>query len=321
MRTTFFRSAGIIAASVALYLVIAMLAGGTASAAEAQDEALAQGSHGEAVRELQIQIAGWFDRDDQRYLRTNGRFGPRTVQALVNFQEHYGLKADGVAGAKVFKILDTLEDEDGSTLHFDWYEFQQNINSRCSMEANKAAGTFWNGLAPRETVKENVRRLMWRLEVLRAKSGDEPVAITSGFRSVAYNKCIGGASLSQHLFGTAADLRVGGTSNRAVRNKARATQFHGIGCYSNFTHNHLDMRLDNDELPAAQYWWWPEQDSKGHDLADDGRPCAGEASASARVASGTGRSLSDVLRVGSKVPTRREIDALKGSVETLNWGD
>jgi hypothetical protein len=126
---------------------------------------------------------------------------------------------------------------------------------------------------------------MWRLEALRARGGGKPIGINSGFRSIPYNKCIGGASLSQHLYGNAADLRVVDANNRRTRDLARAGQFYGIGCYSGFTHNHLDLRLENQNLGAAQYWWWPKQDSRGRDLADDGLPCWGE-SAHRRIVAG-----------------------------------
>ncbi len=44
-----------------------------------------------------------------------------------------------------------------------------------------------------------------RLDELR-KLVDEPLIITSSYRSIDYNKSVGGASKSQHLIGNAADL-------------------------------------------------------------------------------------------------------------------
>ena len=37
-----------------------------------------------------------------------------------------------------------------------------------------------------------------------------PVVITSGYRTAAHNRSVGGASYSQHLYGRAADIRVQG---------------------------------------------------------------------------------------------------------------
>ena len=50
------------------------------------------------------------------------------------------------------------------------------------------------------------------LEPIRAHF-DRPVIVTSGFRSVALNKRIGGSATSQHCKGEAADFTVPGVSN------------------------------------------------------------------------------------------------------------
>ena len=122
---------------------------------------------------------------------------------------------------------------------------------------------------------------MWRLEAVRAKAGGKAIGVNSAFRSVSYNDCIGGARASQHMYGTAVDNRMAEVSNRYERDLARASQFHGIGCYSSLSHNHFDIRLENPKLPDSQYWWWPDQDRDGRDLADDGALCWGESSRSA----------------------------------------
>jgi hypothetical protein len=259
-------------------LCAALLIGAAAGPAYAYDftRPLQQGDEGDDVSALQVRVAGWLERADQRRLRLSGFFDGKTAKAVTAFQTHYGLEADGIAGPSTFEALNALEDEDGSTANFDWSEFDQNINSRCSEAANKYAGTFKGGKVPRAVVRWNVTKVMWRLEALRAKGGDKPIGINSGFRSVAYNSCIGGASLSQHMYGTAVDMRVAEAKNHYTRFKARRSQFHGIGCYQGFSHNHLDLRLDNEQLPEAQYWWWPDRDKEGRDLADNGQPCYGE---------------------------------------------
>ena len=49
--------------------------------------------------------------------------------------------------------------------------------------------------------------LMAKLEKLRAYGGFT-IHINSGYRTPSYNKKIGGASHSQHIYGTAADISV-----------------------------------------------------------------------------------------------------------------
>jgi len=237
---------------------------------------LSEGDTGKDVHALQIRIAGWYPNDDQSHFEIDGVFGIQTVKALKALKAHHGMRMNRVAGKKVFALLNDLEDDDRSTANFDYSEFVQNYNPQCSDEANSFAGKFKGGPVSARKVRRNLRWLMWRLEILRAKLGDTPIAITSAFRSIPYNRCIGGASKSQHLYGTAVDLRVAGTDNRTVRDVAKGTQFHGIACYSSAHHNHLDIRLDNPDLKEAWYWYWPKQDKTSRDLAEDGKPCWGE---------------------------------------------
>ncbi|MEA2447093.1 MAG: zinc D-Ala-D-Ala carboxypeptidase, partial [Actinomycetota bacterium] len=99
--------------------------------------------------------------------------------------------------------------------------------------------------------------------------------VESGFRSIAYNRCIGGATVSQHLYGYAADIRMPGISAPRERVIAKRSQIYGLSCYSSLGHNHLDLRLENRSLPELHSWWWPSR-RHGHDLSDDGSRCWGE---------------------------------------------
>ena len=74
------------------------------------------------------------------------------------------------------------------------------------------------GLAnePNEAQVMNLMRLCSWLEMLRDEwnrrygEGDDPIVISSGFRSPKVNKAVGGVSSSNHLTGCAADIRVAG---------------------------------------------------------------------------------------------------------------
>lgn len=305
-------------------IVVICLQGLGAGSAYAWPKKLAPGSKGSSVTQLQIRIAGWFRGSDRVRFAIDGEFGKQTSAALVRFERHYKIEnPNGVARGATFKVLDRLADSDGSTAHFDWSEFQQRSSSSCSAQANAYAGTFGGGGSSPNRTKRNVKRLMWRLEALRAKAGGKPIGINSGFRSVLYNACIGGASASQHLYGTAADNRVSGITNDTAREIARGSQFHGISCYSNTTHNHFDLRLENSALPSGQNWWWPREDSLGRELDDAGRPCWGESSSGLA----TTASLSAVRRaapgVGSFIPTSAEVRAFEeaGELSDLNGSD
>jgi uncharacterized protein YcbK (DUF882 family) len=95
-------------------------------------------------------------------------------------------------------------------------------------------------VTPKEVIV-NLQLLAEQLQVLRDFVG-KSITINSGYRSPAYNKKIGGASRSQHLLGTAADIRIDGVSAREVHGivseliKDGRMKEGGLGKYSSFTH-------------------------------------------------------------------------------------
>lgn len=68
------------------------------------------------------------------------------------------------------------------------------------------------------------------------------VTINSAFRTFSHNKKVGGATYSQHLYGTAADIKVSGVTASAVADYVETLMPNtgGIGKYSTFTH--VDVR-------------------------------------------------------------------------------
>ena len=79
------------------------------------------------------------------------------------------------------------------------------------------------------------------LEEIRAHFG-KPVIINSGYRTPPYNQSKGGAEHSQHMYGTAADIRIDGIHPADVADYARQimANFGGVGRYDSFTH--VDVR-------------------------------------------------------------------------------
>ena len=70
------------------------------------------------------------------------------------------------------------------------------------------------------------------------------VVINSAYRTTTYNEKVGGATYSQHLYGTAADIRINGVSPKDIVEYAETllNGTGGIGIYSNFVH--IDVRKE-----------------------------------------------------------------------------
>jgi hypothetical protein len=205
---------------------------------------LRSGSSGPDVVELQIRVAGWAaDGPAQTFVGVDGSYGPQTAAAVRRFQLAHGLAADGVAGPATLAALDQQTSPDGSTAHFDWSEFQSHDGSG-----------FGGGRVGEGEVRENVRRLMHKLEALRRKGGDRPVTVNSGFRSIAHNRAVGGAGNSMHMFGVAADIAVSGLSTRQVYRIAETCGFSGLEAFTN-SWQHCDSRVEHPNYGSGAWWW------------------------------------------------------------------
>ena len=89
-------------------------------------------------------------------------------------------------------------------------------------ELCKTSVNSLDGNIPSPEDVENLKRLCPWLEELRARYNklyvveEEPIIITSGYRSPEVNKCVGGAYSSNHLTGCAVDIRCVGVE-QAIR--------------------------------------------------------------------------------------------------------
>lgn len=192
-------------------------AGTTASVAPADacyswSKPLSEGASGEAVRQLQIRVAGYPKSGSE--IAIDGEFGAATKAAVQRFQKAYGLGADGVAGQATFDKIYALQDDDCSPVNFDYGELN-NCNSDWS-----------GGNVDAAAAKANALVTMWKLQAMRHAMGDAPIDVNGGFRSVSCNDEVGGAPKSRHLYGHAADLGAGPQGFCALALEARN---HGFG--------------------------------------------------------------------------------------------
>lgn len=117
----------------------------------------------------------------------DGAYGPRTQEAVSDFQRGYafkGLAIHGWAGPATWEALAHSLREGGKCgAYFTFGEFA-------------SRGNGW--------IKVH-RSLVLGLDRYREAVGG-PVRIISGYRDPAHNRKVGGASNSQHLYGNAADI-------------------------------------------------------------------------------------------------------------------
>jgi hypothetical protein len=131
-----------------------------------------------------LALAGW-------PIAVDGKIGPVTREAVSDFQEGFTfieLDVDGKPGPKTHAALvDCVYNSEGRRpgMCSEFFAFKE----------FKSKGNGWIKVHP---------RLLNRLDAYRRIVG--PVHINSGYRDPAHNRAVGGASSSQHCYGTAADI-------------------------------------------------------------------------------------------------------------------
>jgi hypothetical protein len=215
-----------------------------AAVAHAGPRDLRAGMSGADVRELQIRVAGWAsDGSRQVSLNVSGYFDASTEAAVRRFQQAHGLPAGGVVDQATHGRLGAMATADGSTTHFEWSQF-----------ASPDGSGFAGGTVDEATVRENVRRLMYKLEALRHKLDGREVEVRDGFHSSDHRARLRGPADSTHTYGGTADIAVAGLTTYAVYQAAQSCGFSGLGSYVQ-SWLHCDSRAEYGHgAPAAWSW-------------------------------------------------------------------
>lgn len=174
----------------------------------------------------------------------DGEWGTLSKTACTAFQKDFGgIKVDGYGGPETDKALkhavaygmpakeDTSTKEENATGNFwDGIKYFKRSEFACK------CGKYCNGFP----VEPN-EKLVETLETIREHFG-VPVTVSSGIRCKTHNTNVGGASKSQHMEGTAADIVVKGVPVSEVVKYAETLmpKTGGIGTYKTFTH--IDVR-------------------------------------------------------------------------------
>lgn len=174
-------------------------------------EVLKWGSRGQDVVDLQSKL------NDLGFLcgAVDGIFGRLTFDAVISFQITFGIIVDGIVGPQT---RGELKKDGQVTRNFNVREFKC---PDCG-----SVDTLDRGL---------ILNLQW----IRDQIG-RPLCVSSGYRCGPYNAKVGGAPLSQHQYGRAADVYATGVSSKRLAQLAEQVGFNGLFIYS--SHIHVDTR-------------------------------------------------------------------------------
>ena len=139
----------------------------------------------------------------------DGDFGPLTREAVTDFQQTFGLTADGDPGPETQKALThavaygmpTREEPEPTADWWDEIEFFDREEFRC-----QCGGKYCDGY-PAEPQEKMVR-----IADAARKHFKRPANVVSGLRCETWNEIQGGVWNSQHRYGEACDLQIPGVT-------------------------------------------------------------------------------------------------------------
>ena len=183
-------------------------------------------------------------KDLQEYLMDKGYyigsidsiFGNMLERAVILFQYDTGLVVDGIVGAKT------------------WAKVKENPGLKTKVFSLVKDGDKYiseNFKISEFRCKDGADRILINADFVQCKLQEirnyfaAAITINSGFRTIAYNRRVNGASSSYHLYGRAFDIVVKGHTPAEVAMYAQLLGITGIIQYNTFVH--IDSRPE-------RYW-------------------------------------------------------------------
>lgn len=191
---------------------------------------LFSGSRGEEVKKLQKRLTEWGFP-----LVADGIFGPKTEEAVEEFQKALGLRADGIVGKNTKTALDKQVIK---VTHFKKEEFKCACKKYCEGyidEKDEFGGIRYALLILLERIRAEVKKRYGRTIPCK-------ISTSGGYRCPRYNALVGGATKSYHITGKAADIYFEGVPVSVVNDIGKKVNpFGGLGLKGSRI-THVDVR-------------------------------------------------------------------------------
>jgi zinc D-Ala-D-Ala carboxypeptidase len=192
------------------------------------------------------------------------------------------------------------------------------------------AGWRWSSFSPRELACKGTGKLLVnedaldKLQALRTRLG-KPIIVVSAYRSPEHNRRVGGAKNSQHMRGTAFDIRMENHDPVAFEAAARSAGFTGFGYYPRSGFMHIDTgpaRTWGTPFPVTATTWPTEIERQPETLREDkeAQAAAGAGVAGAVAVAAEHLPIASTL-MGSMAPVAQNIALLiaAGLIGYLLW--
>lgn len=152
-------------------------------------------------------------------IQCDGIWGPKSKEAMAEFQKRFGIPADGMLTVESGKALrhavaywyDEVEVEpEAPSDEVDWDAVSHFTKDELACKCKRYNGPYCNGFP------HKIQPLLVEiLERCRDHFGT-PIVVVSGLRCKQHNADSGGVSNSQHMYGEACDICVSGVNPETV---------------------------------------------------------------------------------------------------------